>query len=82
MSKTLKTESELIQLLNAELRRHDVCDGVTVTGIDRVDDSEIGANWDATYLRGSGTAVLPDCKRLFIGIKQSLRRQYDLFTDD
>ena len=80
MAKALRTEAELIALLNAALRRTDVCDGVTVTAIHQVEDKT--ANWDADALRGSGVLVPPDCKRVFIGAKNHLRRAYNLRLRD
>lgn len=82
MEKTLKTEAELVALLNANLRNVAVCDDVSVASIERLDAREGEPNWDAHCARASGGPPVPDCQRLFIGIKQSLRRQYDLFTDD
>ena len=76
MAKQTRTEAELIALLNAALRRTDVCDGVTVAAIHQVKDKT--ANWDADALRGSGVSVRPDCKRVFIAAKRDLREIYDL----
>ena len=52
MAKPKRTEAELIALLNAALRRADVCDSVTVAAIYQVEDKT--ANWDADALRRSG----------------------------
>lgn len=76
MAKPKRTEAELIALLNAALRRTDVCDSVNVAAICQVEDKT--ANWDADALRGSGVAVRPDCKRVFIAAKYYLRQKYDL----
>ena len=48
MAKPKRTEAELIALLNAALRRTDVCDSVTVAAIYQVEDKT--ANWDADAL--------------------------------
>jgi hypothetical protein len=80
MAKHLKTEAELIALLNAALRRTDVCDGVTVAAIHQVEDKT--ANWDADALRGSGVPVLPDCRRVFVAAKDHLRKEYNLRLRD
>ena len=74
------TQAELIALLNAALRRTDVCDRVTVTAIHQVEDQT--ANWDADALRRSGVPVRPDCKRVFIAAKFHLRQKYDLLVND
>jgi hypothetical protein len=75
MAKHLKTEAELIALLNAALRRTDACDGVTVAAIHQVEETT--ANWDTDALRGS-SAVSRDCKRVVIAAKADLRKMYDL----
>jgi hypothetical protein len=80
MAKAVRTNAELIALLNAALRRTDVCDGVTVTAIYQVKDKT--ANWDADSLRGSGVSVRPECRRVFVDAKNDLRRRYDLQVDD
>ena len=47
-----RNEAELIALLNAALRRTDVCAGVTVAGIHQVRDKT--ANWDGSICLGEG----------------------------
>jgi hypothetical protein len=79
MAKRTRTAAELIAVLNASLRRTDVCEGVTVAAIHQVNDKT--ANWDADALSGSGVAVRPDCKRVFIAAKYDLRQMYDLRVD-
>ena len=80
MRKKTRTEAELIALLNAALRRTDVCAGVTVAAIHQVKDKT--ANWDADALRGAGMSVPHDCRRVFVAAKNDLREMYDLSTDD
>ena len=80
MAKPKRTEAEWIALLNAALRRTDVCDSVTIAAIHQVKDKT--ANRDADALRGSGVPVRPDCKRVFIAAKYNLRQQYDLLAYD
>jgi hypothetical protein len=45
MLKTLKSAAELVALLNAELRKHDICDGVTVVGVTPIEADPISYNW-------------------------------------
>ena len=80
MAKPTRSEAELIALLNAALRRTDVCDGVTVTAVHQVRDKT--ANWDADALSGSGAPVVRDCKRVFVAAKYDLRQMYNLRVDD
>jgi hypothetical protein len=80
MPKPTRTRAELIALLNAALRRTDVCEGMTVAAIYQVKDKT--ANWDADALGGSGGPVPPDCKRVFVDAKHGLRKMYDLQVDN
>jgi hypothetical protein len=47
VSKPLKKAAELISLLNAELRKHDACAGMTVDGISPVVDDRVDYTWGA-----------------------------------
>ena len=47
VSKRLKTAAELVALLNAELRKHDACTGVSVDGISPVADDTVDHTWTA-----------------------------------
>ena len=67
MAKPKRTEAELIALLNAALRRTDVCDSVTVAAIHQVEDKT--ANWDADALRGSGVRMPTDACQFFYECK-------------
>ena len=80
MAKPTRTQAELIALLNAALRRTDVCDGATVAAIYQVKDKT--ANWDADALRGAKSPVASDCRRVFADAKNGLRKMYDLQMDD
>jgi hypothetical protein len=73
MLKTLKSAAELVALLNAELRKHDICENVTVVGVTPIEVNPASYNWTATIIRdytrlwdtGSGSllANLPSCPR-------------------
>jgi hypothetical protein len=80
MTKTLKSAAELVALLTAELRKHDIC-GVTVVGVTPIEANPISYNWTATVVRGSGTPVLGDCSRLFLAALDLLQQKYDLRTE-
>jgi hypothetical protein len=82
MLKTLKSAAELVALLNAELRKHDICEDVTVAGVTRVEIDPINYNWTATAIRSSGTPVLGDCSRIFLAGLDLLQRKYDLKSED
>jgi hypothetical protein len=57
VSKRLKTAAELVALLNAELRKHDACAGVSVDGISPVADDTVDHTWMASVLRKSAGPV-------------------------
>lgn len=82
MLKTLKSAAELVALLNAELRKHDLCENVTVVGVTPIEVNPVSYNWTATVIRGSGTPVLGDCSRIFLAALDLLQQKYDLRTED
>ena len=82
MSKPLKKAAELISLLNAELRKHDACAGVTVDGISPVVDDRVDYTWTASVLRKSATPVPGQCSRIFLAAVRVLQQQYDLASEE
>ena len=48
MSKRMKTAAELVALLNAELRKHEACSGVSVDGITPLAGEPVTYTWTAT----------------------------------
>jgi hypothetical protein len=78
MAKTLKTAAELTTLLTAELRKHEICDGVTVNEVTPVDDDRLDFTWTATIVRKSSEPVLGDCSGIFLSALRLLQRKYDL----
>jgi hypothetical protein len=67
MSKPMKTAAELVALLNAELRKQDVCTGVGVERVTRVADEKVAYTW-TTALRRSGAPVPGQCSRFFVAV--------------
>ena len=82
MSKPLKTAAELVALLNAELRKQDVCTGVSVDGITPVADERVAYTWTAAVLRGSAGPVPGQCSRFFVAAVRLLQQQYDLAPEE
>jgi hypothetical protein len=78
MSKPMKTAAEFVALLNAELRKQDVCTGVGVEGVTRVADEKVTYTWTATVLRRSGGPVPGQCSRFFVAAVRLLQQRYDL----
>ena len=81
MEKELKTAAELRELINAELRKHDVCDDVQALDVHRVVGEE-NLTWDTYGLRSSGGSVVDECRRIFADAVASLQQQYDLAPED
>ena len=82
MSKRLKTAAELIALLDAELRKHDACSGVSVDAITSLSEAKVAYTWTATVLRRSGGPVPGQCLRLFLAAMRVLQQQYDLAPEE
>ena len=70
------------RLLNAELRKHDACTGVSVDGISPVADDTVDHTWTASVLRKSAGPVPGQCSRIFLGAVRVLQRQYDLASEE
>jgi len=85
MAKTFKTAAELEAMINAELRTHDVCDGIRVRGITRLTDERLDYNWEPhmiTVITGAGTEVVVECKKVLNDVLQKLQQKYDLSPED
>lgn len=82
MAKRLKTAAELTALLNAELRKHDACVGVSVDGIAPVGDERVDHTWTATVLRKSAAPASGQCSRIFLAAVRVLQQQYDLAPEE
>jgi hypothetical protein len=78
MAKRLKTAAELIALLNAELRKHEFCEGVSVTEIVRVMDERLHFTWTALIQHGARIPQYGDCSRFLLGALKIFQKQYDL----
>jgi hypothetical protein len=61
--KPLKTAGELIALLNAELRKHDACAGVSVDAITPVPNDTVDYTWTASVVRAGGAMCIPSHSR-------------------
>jgi hypothetical protein len=82
MAKVGKSAAELLDLINGELRRYDVCDNVSATRVIRVEDPRSEHNWTSDYLRGSPTSAVSDCERIFAATIDELRERYFLVGED
>ena len=81
MSKRLKTAAELVALLNAELRKQDVCTGVSVEAVIPVADEQVAYTWTATAVRRSGGPIPGQCSRFFVAATRLLQQRYDLLPE-
>lgn len=82
MAKPLKTAAELIALLNAELRKHDACAGVSVDAVTSVPNDTVDYTWTASILRKSAAPVPGQCSRLLLAAVRVLQQQYDLALEE
>jgi hypothetical protein len=82
VAKRLKTAAELSAFLNAELRKHAACEGVSVDGIAPVADDRVDYTWTANVLRKSAGPVPGQCSRIFLAAVKVLQQQYDLAAEE
>ena len=76
---TGKTAADLKALINAELARHGVCEGIRCGRIVALDGAGAVSNWDVELARPSKTP--PACRRIFAAIRARLRRRHHLIVD-
>ena len=79
MTKELKTETELLKLLNAARPSCDDkdCDA-TVVGLTTLTDSNVDHNWGVSHIRNACN----ECQREVVANTFQLQRKYDLVFDD
>jgi len=82
VAKHLKTAAELLALLNAELRKHVACEGVSVDAVAPVADGRVDFTWTASVLRKSAAPVSGQCSRVFVAAVRVLQQQYDLAPEE
>lgn len=76
MSKSAKTEAELIAMARAELKVHADCpNGMTISVIGSDDSWEFRASADAAVAAKPG---YPECVAMLVQIGDHLSKQYDL----
>ena len=67
------TESELVEIINSELSKHEECDGCRVNELMKSEEDEIGCNWSDPYINCSGTpaeACFPVANHIIVKIRQ------------
>ena len=77
-----KTEDELKAALTKALKAHPECNGIKVTGLKPLEDSQGLANWDAEFEAGPGVTMSAECKRVVLGVKQGVQKHFDLTRPD
>jgi hypothetical protein len=78
-TKEIKSEAEIAAMINAAIKKYDVCRDVKVF-VSRIPDDGY-TNWEASTVRGSGNFVLPECRRAILAVVSELRQKYELVTD-
>jgi hypothetical protein len=78
-TKEIKTEAEIAAMINKAIETYDVCKNVKVF-VSRIPDDGY-TNWEVSTVRGSGTFVLPECRRAILAVVSELRQKYELVTD-
>ena len=77
-----KTADELKAALTRALQGHPECQGIEVTELKLLQDSQGLANWDAQFEAGPGATMSPECKRVLLGAKHGVQRHFDLASAD
>ena len=76
MSKSIKTEAELIAMARAELKVHADCpDGITISVLRDGDSWEFRASADDATVAKPG---YPECVAMLVQIGDHLSKQYDV----
>jgi hypothetical protein len=76
MSKTVKTEAELIAMAKAELKAHVACpDGIVISVLRDGDGWEFRSTADKTTVAKPG---YPECVAMLVQIGDHLGKQYDV----
>jgi hypothetical protein len=73
-----KTADELKAALTKVLQVHPECQGIKVTELKLLEDSQGLANWDAEFEAAPGVTMSPECKRVLLGAKQGVQKHFDL----
>ena len=81
-TKAIKTAEELTAALNKAIQAHPECQGIKVTELKLLADSQGLANWDAEFEAGPGVTMTPECKRVLLGAKQGVQKRFDLAGAD
>jgi hypothetical protein len=76
MSKSIKTEAELVAMARAELKVHAECpDGIAIAVLRTEDSWEFRTEADAATQAKPG---YPECVAMIVQIGDHLRKQYDV----
>ena len=76
-----KTADELKAALTRALQGHPECQGIEVTELKLLEDSQGLANWDAEFEAGPGVTMSPECKHV-ARREAGVQRHFDLASAD
>ena len=78
MARTLVSQTKLLEWLNAELTKHDECDGCRFTSVTRLSGTDTdGCNWSSPNLRCSGRTAAP-CDAIANGLATQAHARFNL----
>ena len=81
MAKTLKTASELENLVLTKLRNNPDCAVITGVVVAPLDFPTSETNWDIAAVIRDGASGPPDADRALIAAKDNIRQHFDLLVD-
>jgi hypothetical protein len=77
-----KTAAELVAALNKALQAHPECQGIKLSKLVPLENTEVGlANWDVELVAEVGITMSPECKRVAIAAKHGVQKHFDLASE-
>ena len=77
MSRQTVIDSELVEIINSELSKHEECKNCRISGIMSAEEDETGCNWSEPVIRCSGTPA-EVCLPIASDIINRARKEFNL----
>lgn len=77
MPREIVSAEKLLEIINAELAKHDVCDGCRITNVQAHEQDEEGCNWSSSNLQCSGVPA-EVCLPVAHHVVRTMRGKYNL----
>ena len=80
-NKSNKTVEELEAALTKAMQAHPECQGIKVFKLTPLENNDGVANWDAEFVAEPGVTMSAECKRVLLGAKLGLQKNFDLAAE-